>query len=396
MRKFAIGNHVTEETGPELQEFLAQAYEQRLRPLCMCKDPSVPMYIARVEDQYLIKRMPLSGRDHDPACPSYEPPHELSGLGPLIGNAIQIDASGKTDLKLDFSLTKRGPRGAPGASAESSEAGIHSEPQKLSLRAMLHYLWEAGELTEWRSTWKGRRGWGRVRSSLINAASQMSARGCPLIDMLYVPEVFQPEDRDGIAARRAAALKGVQATKSAPRKLMMIVAEVKEFSPAREGQKIIVRHTPFPLMIEDGAWRRLAARYETELELWRSSEAFHLIVIATFGISAAGIASVEEIALMVVNDHWLPFEDIHELRLLEKLGHLKRKTVKGLRFNLPRDAPIASVIMPEQKPAPVAMFIVPPSAGDDYEHALADMIETRPEITPWVWRVADGEIPPLP
>ncbi|MBG0511178.1 DUF1173 domain-containing protein [Agrobacterium sp. MOPV5] len=396
MRKFAIGDHVTEETGPELQEFLAQAYEQRLRPLCMCKDPSVPMYIARVEDQYLIKRMPLSGRDHDPACPSYEPPYELSGLGPLIGNAIQIDASGKTDLKLDFSLTKRGPRAALGASAESSKAGIHSEPQKLSLRAMLHYLWEAGELTEWRSTWKGRRGWGRVRSSLITAASQMSARGGPLIDMLYVPEVFQPEDRGGIAARRAAALKGVQATKSGPRKLMMIVAEVKEFSPAREGQKIIVRHTPFPLMIEDGAWRRLATRYETEFELWRSSEAFHLIVIATFGISAAGIASVEEIALMVVNDHWLPFEDIHELRLLEKLGHLKRKTVKGLRFNLPRDAPIVSVIMPEQKPAPVAMFIVPPTAGDDYEHALADMIETRPEITPWVWRVADGEIPPLP
>lgn len=34
--------------------------------------------------------------------PSYEPPYELSGLGPLIGNAIQIGASGKADLKLDF------------------------------------------------------------------------------------------------------------------------------------------------------------------------------------------------------------------------------------------------------------------------------------------------------
>jgi hypothetical protein len=42
------------------------------------------------------------------------------------------------------------------------------------------------------------------------------------------------------------------------------------------------------------------------------------------------------------------------------------------------------------------MFIVPASAGDDYEHALADMIETRPEITPWVWRVGDGEIPRIP
>lgn len=42
------------------------------------------------------------------------------------------------------------------------------------------------------------------------------------------------------------------------------------------------------------------------------------------------------------------------------------------------------------------MFIVPPSTGDAYEQALADMIETRPEITPWIWRFADGEIPRLP
>jgi hypothetical protein len=396
VRRFTLADQIFDESSPAFRALLPGAYEQRLRPMCLCKETGVPMYIARMDDQYVVKRMPLSGREHNPTCLSYEPPYELSGLGPLIGNAIQIDASGKAELKLDFSLTKRGPRAAPSAPTEPTEPSIRSEPRKLSLKAMLHYLWEAGELTEWRSTWAGRRGWGRVRASLINAASQMSARGGSLNDMLFVPEVFQSQDKDGIAARRAAALKGIQATGPGPRKLMMIVAEVKEFSPAREGQKIVVRHTPFPLMIQDGAWRRLAARYETELELWRSSDAFHLIVIATFGVSAAGIASAEEVALMVVNEHWLPFEDIHELRLLEKLGHLKRKSVKGLRFNLPRETPIVSVTLPEQKPAPVAMFIVPPAAGEEYDRALADMIERRPEMSSWIWRVAEGEMPRLP
>ncbi|MEI2298765.1 DUF1173 domain-containing protein [Ensifer sp. MJa1] len=396
MQNITIGGRTVDASSPELRALLPRAYEQKLRPMCMCKEPAVPMYIARLDDQHLIKRMPLSGRDHDPACPSYEPPYELSGLGPLIGNAIQIDATGKADLKLDFSLTKRGTRSFRGAPAEGAEPGIRSEPKKLSLRAMLHYLWEAGELTEWCSAWAGRRGWGRVRTSLINAASQMTARGGPLSDMLFVPEVFHADDKDGIAARRAAALKGVHATGSGPRKLMMIVAEVKEFSAVRADYKIVVRHLPFPLMIEDGVWRRLATRYETELELWRSSEAFHLIVIATFGISTAGIASVEEVALMVVNEHWLPFEDTHELRLLEKLSHLKRKSVKGLRFNLPRDVPIITATLPEQKPVPVAMFIVPASAGDEYEQALANVIDATPEITPWIWRVAEGEMPRLP
>lgn len=99
----------------------------------------------------------------------------------------------------------------------------------------------------------------------------MSVRGGSLSDMLYVPEVFQPDDKDGITTRRITTLKRVQTTGSGPRKLMMIVAEVKEFSPARKGQKIVARHMPFPLMIEDKAWRRLAARYEIELELWRST-----------------------------------------------------------------------------------------------------------------------------
>ncbi|XAZ20480.1 DUF1173 domain-containing protein (plasmid) [Sinorhizobium sp. B11] len=396
MRRFTIGGRVLDEATPGLQASLAQAYEQRLRPMCMCNERRAPMYIARVEDHYFIKRMPLSGRDHDPVCPSYDPPYELSGLGPLIGGAIQIAANGKADLKLDFSLTKRGRRAAAGQLSEAPEHGIRNEPRKLSLRAMLHYLWEAGELTEWRSAWSGKRGWGRVRANLLSAAAQMTARGSSLGDMLFVPEVFHPEDKDAIAVRRATALKGVQAIDSGPRKLMMIVAEVKEFSAAREGQRIVVRHMPFPLMIEESAWRRLAVRHETELELWRSNEVFHLIVIATFGISAAGIAAGEEIALMVVNEHWLPFENIHELRLLEKVSHLKRKSVKGLRFNLPQDAPIVSVTLPEQKPAPVAMFIVPASASEDYEQALADMINAKPEITPWVWRVADGEIPRLP
>ncbi|RUM20684.1 DUF1173 domain-containing protein [Rhizobium vallis] len=396
MRQFLIGGQAFDEDAPELPVRLEHAYVQKLRPLCRCKDPPVPMYIAHVDELYVIKRMPLSGRDHDPACPAYEPPYELSGLGSLIGNAIQIDASGKAALQLDFPLTKKGARSAPASSMEASEPALRNETKKLSLRAVLHYLWEAGELTEWRSSWAGKRGWGRVRTSLINAASQMTARGGPLSDILFVPEVFHQEDREGIASRRAAALTTAHVSGTGLRKLMMTVAEVKEFTAARGGQKIVVRHLPFPFMIEEGIWKRLSARYETELELWRSSEHCHLIMIATFGISAAGIASIEEIAMMVVNENWIPFESIHEQHLLERLSRLKRKSVKGLRFNLSREQPVVSVTLPEQRPAPVALFIVPIGADENYELALNEMIAARAEMTPWIWRVADGEIPRLP
>ena len=397
MRQFLIGNQAFDDSSPEFLPQLERAYEQKLRPLCQCREPPVPMYIARMDGQFLVKRMPLSGRQHDPGCLSYDPPYELSGLGPLIGNAIQIDAAtGAAMLRLDFSLSKRGNRSTSTSSSSEPSEAVRSEPKKLSLRAMLHYLWDMGELTEWTSLWAGRRGWGRVRSSLLTAARQMTVRGGPLSDILFVPEVFHQEDKEGISARRAAMLAGAQAVGPGPRKLMMIVAEVKEFSPARNGQKILVRHLPFPLMIDEGAWKRLNARYETELELWRSNEEFHLVVVATFGISSAGIASVEEVAMMVVNVNWIPFENIHEQRLLDRLSGLKRRSVKGLRFDLSRAQPIASVMLPEARPAPVALFVIPSNADEDYEVALKEMIAARPEMTPWIWRVVEGEMPRLP
>ena len=33
----------------------------KLRPLCLCRSPGVPMYVARIGDQFVVKRMPLSG-----------------------------------------------------------------------------------------------------------------------------------------------------------------------------------------------------------------------------------------------------------------------------------------------------------------------------------------------
>ena len=394
MRQFAIGDWTFEEDAAELQTALQDAYERKLRAYCRCRVPSVPMYIARLDGQLLIKRMPLSGRDHDPACPSHEPPYDLSGLGPLIGNAIQIDeASGSAVLKLDFSLSKRGPRTAAASLGETSET-VRNETKKLSLLGMLHYLWDVGELTEWTSLWARKRGWGRVRSSLMNAARQMTVRGGSLSDVLFVPEIFRQDDKDRIEAQRAAALAGAQSAGSGPRKLMVAVAEVKEFAAARDGHKIVVRHLPFPFMVEQSTWKRLNERYHTELDLWRSDETLHLILITTFGLSGAGIASVDQVAMMVVNENWIPFESVHEQRLLARLSGLNRKSVKGLRFNLPREQPIATVTLPQ--PAAVAMFVVPAGADADYEKALTDMIEARAEMRPWIWRVGDGDMPQLP
>ena len=396
-RRFKIGLAIAEEDDPAFGAILAEAYRTRQRPVCLCCDKGAAMYLARVGEQFLVKRMPLSGSDHDPQCQSYEPPYELSGLGPLIGGAIQLDpANGLAALKLDFSLSKRGAQKTAGGPS-LGEGPVKNDVKKLSLRALLHYLWHQGGLTEWTAHWVGKRHWFQVRSHLMEAAATMTVKGVALSERLLIPENFRLEDKAAIEQRRAVALADIRAPSSGPRKLMLLVGEVKEFAAARSGQKIVIKHMPgFPSMIEEGTWRRLQSRYGAELELWRANDRSHLIVIATFGMTQSGLATINEIALMSVTEQWLPIENDYEQRLVEALSRLSLKSVKGLRFNLSSAQPIAAASLPHRRPLPAALYVVPPDADGEFEIALSEMIAARPDVEPWIWRVAEGEMPPFP
>ncbi|NTB87684.1 DUF1173 domain-containing protein [Agrobacterium tumefaciens] len=396
-RRYRIGHAVLAEEDPAFGATLTKAYWIRQRPVCLCCEKGVEMYIARISEQYFIKRMPLTGSDHDPLCQSYEPPYELSGLGPLIGGPIQLDqVSGTAALKLDFSLSKRGAQKSAGGSAQG-EGPVKNEVRKLSLRALLHFLWHQGGLTEWTAHWAGKRHWFQVRSHLLEAAATTTVKGSALSDRLLIPENFRLDEKAAIEHRRAAALADIRAPSSGLRKLMVLIGEVKEFASARSGQKIIVKHMPgFPLMMEEGTWRRLQSRYAGELELWRANDRFHLVVIATFGMTHSGLATIDEIALMSATEQWLPIENAYEHRLIEALSRLSSKSVKGLRFNMASTQPIAAATLPHRRPMPAALYIIPPDANEDFEATLSEMISARDDVEAWVWRVAEGEMPPLP
>lgn len=397
MRRFEIAGAVLSEDDPALSAAIAAAYRDRIRPLCLCREPGVPMYVAAMGDQHVIKRMPLSGGQHDPACDSYEPPIDLSGLGPLMGSAIRLDPdSGMAALRLEFSLTRTGSRAAP-TPAVSESTSVKSEARRLSLRALLHLLWNEAGLTKWTSAWAGKRHWWNIRWHLLEAAKTMLVKGAALGEVLLIPEPFRAENKDAIEQRRAGALSVIQPQRTGPRKLMVLVGEVKEFQAARGGHRLVIKHMPgFPFLLDDHCWQRVQARFEAEFALWSANDASHLIVIATFGLNAAGIAIIEEIALMVVAENWIPYESAQELRLVEALAKIREQSVKGLRYASPSDQPIAAALLMQHRPRPVALFVVPASADDAYEAALEEMITSRPEMDSWIWHTGQGDMPALP
>lgn len=313
-----------------------------------------------------------------------------------MGSAIQVDPeSGVSALKVAFGLTKIGTRAAPGVGTSAADT-IAGDAKKLSLRSVLHYLWHQAELTAWTSRWAGKRHWWNIRWHLIEAAGQMTVKGGMLNEILFVPEPFRAPDKAAIEQRRTSALVPALPPKSGPRKLMILVGEAKDFAPTRSGHRMIVKHMPdFPFLLDERLYLRLKGRFENELALREADETSHLIAIATFGLTPAGLAVVEDMALMVVAENWVPYESAYEKRLVDTLAKVRDRSVKGLRYNLSAEPPTAAAMVQRQS-QPIALYVVPPSADSAYEEALEELITSRPEIGAWIWRTAEKEMPPLP
>lgn len=384
------------ETGS--QEFagaVAGAYECHERPRCLCLAEGVEMYIARFGAGYIVKRMPASGSRHAPDCPSYEPPPEAFGLGQVLGSAITEDpATGETTLKLDFPLSKVSGRSTSPLSADSDNNGAASSGTRLSLRGLLHYLWDQAELTRWQPGFTGRRNWAAVRRHLLKAAEHKVARGHALRERLYVPEVFSVEERDAINARRLVQWRPVVATPGKPQHLMLLIGEIKEIVPARYGFKAVVKHVPDQAFaIDEPLYRRLGRRFESALALWGAADDIHMVMIATFGVSGAGIPAIHELCLMPVTRQWLPVEDGFEARLVERLVSEGRAFVKGLRYNLGAASAPASATLTDCEGSAPLLFVVPAGLED---HGRLLLQVSDPSTPLWLWHPSSEAMPTLP
>ncbi len=398
---YEIGGMHFEMVTPAFAQAVADAHaaHQRVRCLCLPEGGGVPMYVARLGEGFIVKRMPETGSLHAAQCPSYEPPAEFSGLGQVLGSAIKEDpASGSTTLLLDFALSNAAGRSAgpiPGGQRDS----VASDGTRLSLRGLLHYLWDEAELTRWQPGFAGKRSWATVRKLLLQAAQDKVLRGSTLQDLLYIPETFSLEHREALSARRTARWAQAAALPGKAQPLLLLIGEVKEIVPARYGFKAVIKHVPDQgFALDEGLYRRLGRRFEPELALWAASENLRMIIIATFGINSAFAPSLLELSLMPVTSHWLPVEDAFELQLIEHLAGQGRSFVKGLRYNLHRSEAVASAILTDTPESPVPLIIesAPDGEGTAGRAGLWPGPEASSSSPPWVWRARLGEMPAIP
>jgi len=377
MSQYSFGDLILTRTDPRYHNALIDAYKNKLRPRCLCKTPGLEMYIACIGDnRYTLKRLPYSGQKHRPDCESFEIPAELSGRQGVLQKAISEDQdTGLTSLKLDFTLSKITRKSAPAAGDPKEKKTVQANPTKLTLRSLLHYLYEDAGLNKWSPKMEGKRDWFIIRKYLLQAAQDKITRTNPLMQYLFIPENFSIDHKDEIVARHKDFLTTLK-KQGNKQPMGILIGELKNIEKARFGYKMMVKHMPdIPVYFDDTVYKRINKVFSTELAFFNEDESTHLLTICTFILSATGSPQVDTISFMSVDHHWLAFESSDELALLEKLCNEQRHFIKGLRYNLNSDEIIASVLLTDTDDTPTALYLVPTDATENYQNDLNAIIE---------------------
>jgi Protein of unknown function (DUF1173) len=395
MNKYLFGEHVYSSADENWQRVLQKARAAKLRPVCLCRaqGEKPALYVALFRGEHILKRLPYSGPLHAPHCAHYEPPPELSGLGQVTGSAIrETMETESTALALDFALNKGRSRQV-GVATEIEHESVRSDGTKLTMRGLLHYLFDEAGLTRWTPAMAGKRSWFVVRRELLKGASAKTTKGLSLPEVLFIPESFVLKDEADIKLRQIDALARLSSSATAR---MIVIGEVKAIEEARYGKCLVVKHLPeLKLMMNDDLHKHLLSRFEQQLQLWAQLDTSHLLTLSTVSRSAQGVYSLEAICLMNVNEHWIPFETLFEWELLTKLHADQRRFTKGLRYNLPTTKPLACAVLLDTGDVSTAMYVIPAALETQYV-AVMDELTSQSKLAAWQWRAGTEAMPTLP
>ena len=395
-QRFFIKGVIYAPTDAGLQEALGRIHETPERPRCMCVAGGIEMYVAR-HRLFVIKRMPDTGSRHHPVCPSYQPEMHQSGLGELMGEAVIEHSPDSVELRLDFPFA-RTPGLAIARGERQDAADVELARRRMSLRAVMHFLFERAGLNRWSPAMEGKRNQGVLHKYLTEAAEDVMCKGLRLSERLYVPEPFSETGKAEIAQRRRSKLAPLQAVDDAARvKLALILGEFKGSEAAASGRKVWIKHMPdTPLFIDTKPWQRIERVYASLFEARDADAASkpRIVICALICARREHTYQIERASLMLTSAQWIPLNGVHEIDLIQALVEQRRRFVKPLQYDAKSAASFPNALLLDAGATPLALHVVSGFMGAK-DQAIKQTILKSADGAPWVWST-DQPMPALP
>jgi hypothetical protein len=382
-------------TDPQLQAALERIYDTPERPRCMCVRGGVEMYIAK-HRLFVVKRMPESGNQHDPLCPSYEPELTQSGLGELLNGAVVNRAPDVVELNVAFPLS-RFQRGTTLSPERTPPGEVAAQRQRMSLKAVMHFLLERDGMNRWHPAMEGRRNQGVLHKYVSEAAEEIVTKGVKLAERLYVPEPFNDEKKSEIAERRRSKLAVLRSPGGPQINMALVLGEFKTSEAVSSGRRIWIRHMPdAPLLVDAKSWQRIERVYGSVFEA-RDADTTQKPRVLMCGLIYAKrehTYQVDTASLMLTSNEWIPIEGVHELELVSALIRQRRCFIKPLRYDAKSAAPFPNMLLLDAGAKPVPLHVVSDfmSAKD---RATKDRVLKAEGEASWVWHTGQP-MPTLP
>jgi hypothetical protein len=395
-QRFFIKGCTYAATDARLQDALARIYETPERPRCMCVRGGVDMYVAK-HRQYVVKRMPGTGNRHHPSCASYEPEHGQSGLGELIGECVIEHSPESIELRVDFPLTRVPGRAiARGESVPPGE--IKATRRRMSLRAVMHYLFERAGFNRWTPAMEGKRSQAVIHKYLMEAAAEIEMKGARLSERLYVPEPFSEERKAEIAERRRDKMSVLLLPEDDMQlKMALVLGELKGTEASNFRRKVWIKHMPdAPLFIDNKSWERIERAYGDMLEARDADTKSRqrVVICALVYAKREHTYQIDTASLMLATENWIPIEGMHEVDLIHALTEQKRRFMKPLRYDARSAVVFSNALLLDTGETPTPLHIFSEFKDTKEKSAKEKIIKEAGESS-WVWYTGKS-MPALP
>jgi len=256
----------------------------------------------------------------------------------------------------------------------------------MSLRALLHFLFERAGFNRWSPTMEGKRNQGVLRKYLLAAAEEIVVKGVPLAERLYVPEPFSESARAEAAQRRREKL-AVLHPQDGQSPLAVVIGEYKGSEATALGRRVWIRHMPdAPLLIDARSWACIERAFAPLFDA-RDADTGHrsrLVMAALIRARREQIYEIDAASLMLTSEQWIPVDGVHELPLIDALVAQGRRFVKPLRYDARSAAGFANALLLDAGAVPAPLHVVSAFMSPK-ERAVKERAIAAGGQGAWVW-----------
>jgi hypothetical protein len=315
-----------------------------------------------------------------------------------MGSAIESNELGDVTLRLDFPMSKITGKSPPSPSGLTPETA-KVDPTKLTMRALLHYLWQEAGFHKWSPRMEGKRNDWVLHKYLVQAVGGKRIKAGSLSDVLVIPRPLPSHSTASDDASSAAdlhvtlQLARAATDPSGARRLALVMGEVLRLEDRTSPRRIFLCGLDKGLLVSDELFKMVEKAFSGQLAMWQR-DSNRLMMLATFFNDTVGNPVLSEVTLMNITLDFLPFESVFEEQMIARLVAAQRRFTKGMRFNLSRKIQIATAVLTDTE-TPTAIFILNP--GADVDSLNAQVEEAKNEnLATLVWRAGIDSEPVLP